>query len=56
MLENTKLDYISTHTRKSILTSTNPSTDLLDLHRNIFQTQQSALVAGTKLKSNYKNF
>jgi len=36
MLKNTELDYISTHTRKSILTSTNPTTHLLDLHRNVF--------------------
>jgi len=31
-----KLDYISTHTRRSILMSTNPTTHLLDLHRNVF--------------------
>ena len=36
MLENTELDYISIHTRKSILTSTNPTTHLLDLPRNVF--------------------
>jgi len=31
-----ELDYISPHTRKSILTSTNPTTHLLDLRRNVF--------------------
>jgi len=36
MLKNTELDYVSTHSRKSILTSTNPTTHLLDLHRNVF--------------------
>jgi len=36
MLKNTELDYISTHTRKYILTNTNPTTHLLDLHRNVF--------------------
>jgi len=36
MLKNTELDYISTHSRKSILTSTNPTAHLLDLHRNAF--------------------
>jgi len=28
-MKNTELDYISPHTRKSILTSTNPTTHLL---------------------------
>jgi len=37
MLKNTDLDYISPHTRKSILTSTNPTIHLLDLHRNVFR-------------------
>jgi len=36
MLKNTEPDYISTHTRKSIFTSTDPTTHLLDLHRNVF--------------------
>jgi len=36
MLKNTELDYIFTHTWKSILTSTNATTHLLDLHRNVF--------------------
>jgi len=36
MLKNTELDYSSLHTWKSILTSTNPTTHLLDLHRNVF--------------------
>jgi len=35
-LKNTELDDISPRTRKSILTSTNPTTRLLDLHRNVF--------------------
>jgi len=35
MLKITELDYVSTHTRKSILTSTNPTTHLLYLHRNV---------------------
>jgi len=51
MLKNTELDYISTHTRKSILTSTNPTTHLLDLHRNVFSTQQSAF---TRMYKTYK--
>jgi len=42
MLENTELDYISIHTWKSILTSTNPTTHVLDLPRNVFLTQQSS--------------
>jgi len=36
LLQNTEQDYISPHTRNSILTSTNPTTHLLDLHRNVF--------------------
>jgi len=36
LLKNTELDYISPHTRKSILTSTNPTTHLLDSHINVF--------------------
>jgi len=36
LLKNTELDYIFPHTRKSILTSTNPTTYLLDLYRNVF--------------------
>jgi len=35
LLKNTELDYISPHTLKSILTRTNPTTHLLDLHRNV---------------------
>jgi len=35
-LNNTELDYISTHARNSILTSTHPTTHLPDLHRNVF--------------------
>jgi len=35
-LKNTELDYIYPHTRKSILTSTNPTSYLLDLHINVF--------------------
>jgi len=51
-LKNTELDNISPHTRKSILTSTNPTTHLLDLRRNVFRP---LLLAGTKLKSTYKS-
>jgi len=36
LLKNSELDYISPHTRKSILTSTNPTTHLLDSHRYAF--------------------
>jgi len=35
-MKNTELDYISPHTRKSILMSTNPTTHFLVLHRNVF--------------------
>ena len=35
-VEESDLDYISPHTRKSILTSTNPTIHLLDLYRNAF--------------------
>jgi len=35
-LKNTEQDYISSHTWKSILTSTNPTTHLFDLLRNVF--------------------
>jgi len=35
-VEVTELDYISPHTRKSILTSANPTTHLLALRRNVF--------------------
>jgi len=55
MLKNTELDYISTHTQKSILTSINPTTHWLDLHRNVFQNQQTLLLAGTKPKSAYES-
>jgi len=41
LLKNTELDYIFPHTRKSILTSTNPTTHISDLYRNVFKTQQS---------------
>ena len=51
----TELDYIYPHTRKSILTTTNPITHLLDLHRNVFRPNNALLVAGTKLKSTYKS-
>jgi len=37
------------------LTSTNPSTHLLDLHRNVFRPNNAILLAGTKLKSTYKS-
>jgi len=50
MLENDELDYISTHTRKYILTSTNPAIHLLDLPRNVFRLNKALLLAGTKLK------
>ena len=33
LLKNTELDYISPHKRKSILTSANPTTIFLDLHK-----------------------
>jgi len=36
------------------LPSTNPTTHLLDLHRNIFRPDKALLLAGTKLKSTYK--
>ena len=36
LLKNTELDYIFPHTRKSIVTSTNPTTYLLDLYINVF--------------------
>jgi len=35
LLKNTDLDYISPHTQKSILMSTNATTHLLVLHRNV---------------------
>jgi len=35
-MKNTELEYIYPHTRKSIMTSANPTTNLLDLHRNVF--------------------
>jgi len=51
----TELDYIYPHTWKSTLTSTNPTTHLLDLHRNDFRPNNALLVAGTNLKSTYKS-
>jgi len=53
LLKNTELDYISSHTRKSILTSTNPTTHLLDLRINVFQTQQCAFTR--RYNSTYKS-
>jgi len=44
-----------TYTRKSILTSTTPTTHLLDLYSNVFRPNNSILLAGTKLKSTYKS-
>jgi len=35
-MKNTELECVYPHTRKSILTSANPTTHLLDLHRNVF--------------------
>jgi len=35
-MNNTELEYIFPHTRKSILTSANPTTHSLDIHRNVF--------------------
>jgi len=49
LLKNTELDYISPHTQKFILTSTNPTTHVLDLHRNVFRPNNALLLAGTKL-------
>jgi len=40
---------------ESILTSANPTTHLLDLHRNVFTTNNALLLADTKLKSTYKS-
>jgi len=54
-LKTTELDYIYPHARKSIFTSTNPTTHLLDLHRNVFSDATKLLLAGTKLKSTYKS-
>jgi len=54
-LKYTELDYIYPHTPKSILTSTNPTTHLLDLYSNVFRPNNAILLAGTKLKSTYKS-
>jgi len=54
-LKKIELDYISPHTRKSILTSTNPTTHLLDLRGKVFRPNKALSVTGTKLKSTYKS-
>jgi len=36
LMKNTELDYIYPHTWKSILTSANSTTHLLDIHRSVF--------------------
>jgi len=38
-----------------MLTSTNPTTHLLDLYRNVSRPNNAILLAGTKLKSTYKS-
>jgi len=43
---------LPTHTEIHI-TSTNPTTRLLDLHRNFFRPKNVLFLAGTKLKSTY---
>jgi len=53
-LKNTELDYVSPHKRKSILTSADPTTIFLDLHKrfldptNRFYSQVKNLKALTK--------
>jgi len=43
-MKNADLEYIYPQTRKSILTSANPTTHLLDLPRNVVWTQQCAFI------------
>jgi len=50
-MKNIELDYISPHTQKFILTSTNSTTHVLDINTNGLQTQQTLLLGGKKLRA-----